>query len=380
MDSSTPENCRVTLDLPENATVSTPFDQLWGWILVPWPVVNLRFSALGRDLVHTRIVRAVLDPAQHAGFSIYLNLPDLIPFGQEVPSELVVVCFDGDSMLCDFKVRIRGVTAVDLDAQRVSKVARAQFVERNRSVRTRAHPGCRAPSALPDNWGISPCLRDKQDPVSSHFYGPTVQNFLNALGDGAMVLDAGAGFRKLPYPNVVNLEIYDYPSTDILAVSEQLPFLDGCFDAVLSLAVLEHVRDPFLSAREIARVLKPSGKLFTIVPFLQAEHGYPSHYFNATRFGVRELFKDLRLDTQFLEISNQPIYTLNQILGIYASGLGQVTRAQFMSLTVSDLLSRPPNAWLNEAIVKDLSPDVAWLIAWGTTSVFSKNEIGGDGQ
>ena len=263
---------QVYLDLPANKTISTPFDQLWGWILVRQPVANLRFSALGRELIHTRIVRSDLDPAHHAGFSIYLDLPELVPFGQEVPPELVVTCFDGESTLCDFTVRLQGITATDLDAQRVSKLIKFRFLERNCSSPMNRYPGCRAPCALPDNWAINPCLWAKQDPVSSHFYGPTVQEFLKTLAGGAMVLDAGAGFRKLPYPNVINLEIYDYPSTDILAVGERLPFSDGVFDAVLSLAVLEHVTDPFACAREIKRVLKPGGKVLAMVPFLQAEH------------------------------------------------------------------------------------------------------------
>jgi hypothetical protein len=367
------EDVKVNLDLPMNATVSTPFDQLWGWLLVRRPVVNLRFMALGRELVHSRIVRSVLDPEQHAGFSIFLDLPDLIPFGQTVPPELVVTCFDGDSVLCDFSIRISGVSATDLDAQRIGKLIRTKFVERHCNTQTRMYPGCRASCALPENWDVSPRLEDKKDSVSSHFYGPTIQTFLKSLGHGAMVLDAGAGFRKLPYPNVINLEIYDYPSTDILAAGECLPFLDGVFDAVLSLAVLEHVKDPQACAREIRRVLKPGGKVLAMVPFLQAEHGYPSHYFNATRFGVRELFRDLALEAQFLDPSNQPIFTLNQILGLYASGLPAEAQATFLSLTVSEILSRGPQDWLNEPLVTELAQEAAWLIAWGTTTILSKS-------
>jgi SAM-dependent methyltransferase len=374
MDSAVLDDARVTLDLPANATIQTPFDQLWGWILVRAPVRNLRFSALGRELTHARIVRAALDPEQHAGFSIYIDLPELIPFGQSVPPELVITCYDGETRLCDFRVWITGISETELDSQRVGKLARTRFVERNCSTMVRRLPDCRAPSALPRDWDISPCLREKQDAVSSHFYGPTVQNFLRTLGDSAMVLDAGAGFRKLPYPNVVNLEIYDYPSTDILAAGEHLPFADGVFEAVLSLAVLEHVRNPFACASEIKRVLKPGGKVLTIVPFLQAEHGYPSHYFNATRFGVRELFQGMAVDRQFLEPSNQPIFTLNQVLGLYTSGLSGQTRDEFMSLKVSDLLARPPMEWLDQPIVTELSPDVAWLIAWGTTTIFRKDQ------
>ena len=42
---------------------------------------------------------------------------------------------------------------------------------------------------------------------------------------------------------------------------EQLPFADGEFDLVLSTQVIEHVLDPPLAARELARVLRPGGVL-----------------------------------------------------------------------------------------------------------------------
>jgi ubiquinone/menaquinone biosynthesis C-methylase UbiE len=103
-----------------------------------------------------------------------------------------------------------------------------------------------------------------------------------------MFVEIGAGLRFTPADNVVAVEIYDYPSTDVLAVAESLPFEDGTFDGALALNVLEHVRDPFRCARELCRVVKPGGRVYVMLPFIAAEHGYPSHYFNATRFGVRE--------------------------------------------------------------------------------------------
>jgi len=100
-----------------------------------------------------------------------------------------------------------------------------------------------------------------------------------------------AGLKSFSYPNVVNMEIVPYASTDAVGVGQSLPFPDDTFDAVLSIAVLEHVNDPFLCARELIRVLKPGGRLMCAVPFLQPEHGYPHHYFNMTRMGLAELFK-----------------------------------------------------------------------------------------
>lgn len=41
-----------------------------------------------------------------------------------------------------------------------------------------------------------------------------------------------------------------------------LPYVDACFDAVLSCGVLEHVQDPSASLEELRRVLRPRGTLY----------------------------------------------------------------------------------------------------------------------
>ncbi|MFH1078563.1 MAG: class I SAM-dependent methyltransferase [Patescibacteria group bacterium] len=47
---------------------------------------------------------------------------------------------------------------------------------------------------------------------------------------------------------------------------ESLPFPDGTFDAVVSLWVLEHLRDPVRTFAEIRRVLKPGGFFAFVTP------------------------------------------------------------------------------------------------------------------
>src|SRR5512133_2623647 len=48
---------------------------------------------------------------------------------------------------------------------------------------------------------------------------------------------------------------------------EHLPFDSNQFDAVISLWVLEHVRDPDRVFSQIARVLKPGGRFYVVTPY-----------------------------------------------------------------------------------------------------------------
>jgi arsenite methyltransferase len=50
------------------------------------------------------------------------------------------------------------------------------------------------------------------------------------------------------------------------ADAQRLPFRDGTFDAVTSLAVLQLIPDPSTTLGEIARVLKPGGRVAIMVP------------------------------------------------------------------------------------------------------------------
>lgn len=86
------------------------------------------------------------------------------------------------------------------------------------------------------------------DAVSANGYDGYVLSLIDEFRDG-LVLDCGAGRRPVCYPNVVNYEIVDYDTTDVIGVGEVLPFRDGTFEAVISIAVLEHVKDPFACAR-----------------------------------------------------------------------------------------------------------------------------------
>jgi SAM-dependent methyltransferase len=194
------------------------------------------------------------------------------------------------------------------------------------------------------------------DNVSSNDYDDFVLKLIERHADG-MVLDCGAGRRAVYFDNVVNFEIAPYDTTDVRGVGEALPFVDAAFDAVISIAVLEHVKDPFQCAREIARVLKPGGELICCVPFLQPYHGYPHHYYNMSHQGIANLFSGL-LAVEGVEVyaSVLPIWSLSWIVQSWAAGLSGAARQEFLDLRVADLME-PAATYLQRRFVTELPPE-----------------------
>ena len=111
------------------------------------------------------------------------------------------------------------------------------------------------------------------------------------LDRGAKVLDLGCGPRDQAAPvqylglNYLGVDV-DGAAADLLVDAHALPFADRSLDAVLSYAVLEHLRDPFVALSEISRVLKPGGIYLGTV-----SQGEPFHasYFHHTAWGVLAL-------------------------------------------------------------------------------------------
>jgi len=106
---------------------------------------------------------------------------------------------------------------------------------------------------------------------------------------GAFCLSVGGGPARIS-PRLVNLNLGPYPNVDVVGTAYLLPFRTGSVDAVFCEAVLEHLEFPDAAVAEMFRVLRPGGQLYASTPFLQAFHGYPSHYQNFTRVGHERLF------------------------------------------------------------------------------------------
>lgn len=120
-----------------------------------------------------------------------------------------------------------------------------------------------------------------------------------SLPRSARVLDAGAGECRhaacFPHQRYYGVDLalgdpaWDYGRLDAIADLSALPFRDASFEACLNIVTLEHVRQPQAVLAELARVLKPGGRLLLVVPHAWEIHQAPHDYFRYTRYGVRHL-------------------------------------------------------------------------------------------
>jgi len=133
------------------------------------------------------------------------------------------------------------------------------------------------------------------------------------------LLDIGCG--EMPYRNLIlpKVEVYDtldiekrHPGVKYLGdVQNMTEIRSSTYDTATCFAVLEHVPDPLISFKELARVLKPQGKLILTVPHLSRLHEEPHDYFRFTKYGIKaaleaEGFEILELKPVGLVVHGQP--------------------------------------------------------------------------
>lgn len=160
---------------------------------------------------------------------------------------------------------------------------------------------------------------------------------------GRLYLDLGCGVRDRTFDNCLYLEVYPSRSADLIVEPDRrYPVRSGSLDGIGCFAVLEHTRQPWFVVSEMRRMLRPGGRVFIDWPFLQPVHGYPSHFFNATREGLRSLFEDngFAVDLCDTGAHESPAYTVRWILGAMAARLpaGEL-RSAFEAMTVRDLVA-----------------------------------------
>jgi len=135
---------------------------------------------------------------------------------------------------------------------------------------------------IPETQG----LKNLDDPSTTLTYAKVIQSkpflknvyldfyqiFKDSIADNKqpnpllVELGSGGGFLKEVIPNVITTDIIDLPHIDKRFSVLDMPFRDNTVDAFFLIDVLHHIPDVRLFLKEVARCLKPGGKLVMIEP------------------------------------------------------------------------------------------------------------------
>jgi uncharacterized protein YbaR (Trm112 family)/SAM-dependent methyltransferase len=146
------------------------------------------------------------------------------------------------------------------------------------------------PVLLPD--GSVPVTQHQHALQMRSGYDPWIHRvILQSLPFNAPILEIGAGNMSFNVPHIIRMDVTLTPYVDVVGDVHALPFLPQTFAFVFSLAVIEHLRQPFVAAQEMYDVLCNGGYVYGECNFVFPYHAYPHHYFNMTQQGLEEIFK-----------------------------------------------------------------------------------------
>jgi SAM-dependent methyltransferase len=143
----------------------------------------------------------------------------------------------------------------------------------------------------------------------TRFRNRKIFEWMNQHAAEKRVLNLGSGVKQFDHYlnngiNPVHLDIDRCkPNLDIVADAHELPFCNECFDIVFSIAVLEHVKRPWIVAEEITRILKPGGHVILEIPFLNVIHD-EEDYFRFTDKGIEILFDQDHYDVILRQVGS----------------------------------------------------------------------------
>lgn len=96
--------------------------------------------------------------------------------------------------------------------------------------------------------------------------------------------------------------LHDIEADVVADLNEPLPIDSEVADTVLSLSVLEHLREPQTMLNETFRILKPRGAIVLQVPWQWWIHEIPYDYFRYTPYGLHYLLEK----AGFIDVQVEP--------------------------------------------------------------------------
>jgi len=154
------------------------------------------------------------------------------------------------------------------------------------------------------------------DRIVAQAQGPVLQ-----IGSRASIVDqkimnwrsrfAGLPFVGLDLEAGSNVDAVADIAGDFRVLRDRLKTFQ--FATIICSHVLEHVRQPWIAARNIEKLLAAGGLLFIQVPWVQAYHPFPEDYWRFSFSGIQSLFEAVKFDEAFYSGgSSDRIYTLQR--------------------------------------------------------------------
>ena len=166
--------------------------------------------------------------------------------------------------------------------------------------------------------GSLPEIKHESELLVRDTYDPLVHRvILQSLLDNQIVIDIGSGNMTLDDPCIIRMDVMLNPYVDLVADAHHLPFLPESVDYIFSLAVFEHLRNPFQAANSIYETLKDGGYIYHECNFVFAYHGYPHHYFNATLQGLEQIFSAFVTLREGIAPYQMPSFALDMLIRTY---------------------------------------------------------------
>lgn len=126
------------------------------------------------------------------------------------------------------------------------------------------------------------------DPTKNYSHHPS--KLINKFSE-QKILNVGAGKEKLG-ESVITLDKYE--KVNITGDAISLPIKAKSFHLALSIAVLEHLKEPQTAVNELHRILKKNGEVYIEIPFIQPFHSSPHDYYRATLPGLKHWCREFK--------------------------------------------------------------------------------------
>ena len=129
----------------------------------------------------------------------------------------------------------------------------------------------------------------------------------------------------------IGLDAQPGRGVDLVAdIEDMSAYPDATYGTILCIDTLEHVRRPWLAAREMGRLLKDGGWLLATTVMNFHIHKYPADYWRYTPQGLQALFEDTEHFREVLVLFGKPRQNPSLVVALCMKGDGQGPVMEFM--------------------------------------------------